>query len=107
MEFGIDDLSIELDNAMKSMKTVYSQRFRVLIQQKIAGHALPDITQEDRDKINKEIETKTPEDLPEEKSASEGGLPVKMGDKVRSAVQSVADHSKDGEKKPAEDKKAA
>jgi len=107
MEFGIDDLSIELDNAMKSMKTVYSQRFRVLIQQKIAGHALPDITQEDRDKINKEIETKTPEDLPEEKTESEGGLPVKMGDKVRSAVQSVADHSKDGEKKPAEDKKAA
>lgn len=106
-EFGIDDLSIELDNALKSMKTIYSKKFRVLIQQKIAGHALPDITQEDRDKINKEIETKTPEDLPEDKKESEGGLPVKMGDKVRSAVQAVADHSKDGEKKPEEDKKAA
>jgi hypothetical protein len=98
-EFSIDDLSIELDNAMKSMKTIVSKQFRVLIQQKIAAHALPDITQKDRETINKEIEAKTPEDLPEEKPGSEGGLPVKMGDKVRSAVQAKADHSKDGEKK--------
>jgi hypothetical protein len=98
-EFSIDDLSIELDNAMKSMKTIVSKTFRVLIQQKIAGHALPDITQTEREKINKEIEAKTPEDLPEPVSKSEGGLPVKMGDKVRSAVQAKADHSNDGQQK--------
>jgi hypothetical protein len=98
-EFSIDDLSIELDNAMKSMKTIVSKTFRVKIQQKIAGHALPDITQTEREKINKEIEAKTPEDLPAPVAGSKGGLPVKMGDKVRSAVQANADHSNDGQQK--------
>jgi hypothetical protein len=63
-EYSIDDLSIELENMILSMKNVASDHFRVRTQQRIASKNLPEMTDDDRMTINEEIE------------AAKGVLPV-------------------------------
>jgi len=89
-EFSIDELSVALDNAIVGYKNVVSKTFRVLTQQKIAEHVLPDMSQEDKTKIKTEIEKNTPV------KAKIIDTSTKVS--TRTALQSKADHSKDGEK---------
>lgn len=87
--FSIDEMSVELDNAITSMNRVMSKTFRERVQEKIVKHTLPDISQNDIETINKEIQKNTPE--------PEFWIPdLKKGSKtVRSALESRADHSLD------------
>lgn len=86
-EFSIDDLSIALDNAITGMSNVVSKTFRVLVQEKITEHVLPDIGQKDKKKISDEIEANTPD-----KIEMTGAKPTK----TRTELESRADHSENG-----------
>jgi hypothetical protein len=94
-EFSIDDLSIALDNAVVSMKTVASKTFRVRTQQKVANATLPDLTEKDRLAIENEIQANTPDKIEVDFTGGSGSSHI-----VRNANQAYADHSKDGDKKP-------
>lgn len=59
--FSVDDLSIQLDNLIKSMEQVISSTFKKRIQQAIAKQALPDIPEADKKLIHDEIETSVQE----------------------------------------------
>jgi hypothetical protein len=92
-EFSIDEMSVALDNAITAMNRVMSKTFRDRVQQKIVKHTLPDLSQADKDDIQKEIEATTPEPTAEDwlgdnKTGSKG---------VRSALEARADHSLDGQ----------
>jgi len=89
----VDDLSISLDNLIKSMKWVASKKFRVLSQKHIAKQTLPDITEADKDRVMKEIEAsagKLPEDGKDETNqyvrsalkAARGTLPSPVPDQT-------------------------
>jgi hypothetical protein len=92
-EFSIDEMSVALDNAITAMNRVMSKTFRDRVQEKIVKHTLPDLSQSDQEKIQSEIEKITPEPTAEDwlsdnKTGSTG---------VRSALESRADHSLDGQ----------
>jgi hypothetical protein len=88
-EFSIDELSIALENAIRSYQNVVSRTFRKRVMKKMAEHTLPDLSQKDKDQIEKELEA----NLPEKTEILDG----KSIDSVRDAYQSRADHSKDGD----------
>jgi hypothetical protein len=88
-EFSIDELSIALENAITAYKNVVSRTFRKRVMQKITEHVLPDMTQDDKETIETEIE----KDLP----ATTEIIDTNKSTEVRSAFQSRADHSKDSE----------
>jgi len=56
-EFSLDDLSQSLDNLRKASKEVYSKHFKKLAQQKMVEDALPDISDDDLEKVVQEIDT--------------------------------------------------
>lgn len=56
-EFSLDDLSQSLDNLRKASKEVYSKHFKKLAQQKMVQDALPDIGDDDFEKVIQEIDT--------------------------------------------------
>jgi hypothetical protein len=90
-EFSIDEMSVELDNAITAMTRVMSKTFRDRVQEKIVKHTLPDLSQDDKETIQTEIKTHTPEPKPEDFV-----IDGKKGSKsVRSALESRADHSLD------------
>ena len=90
-EFSIDEMSVELDNAITAMTRVMSKTFRDRVQEKIVKHTLPDLSQQDNEEIQKEIEANTPEPKPEDFV-----IDGKKGSKsVRSALEARADHSLD------------
>lgn len=92
-EFSIDEMSVALDNAITAMNRVMSKTFRDRVQSKIVKHTLPDLSQEDKEKIEGEIENTTPEPTAEDWLGDN-----KTGSKnVRSALESRADHSLDGQ----------
>jgi hypothetical protein len=90
-EFSIDEMSVALDNAITAMNRVMSKTFRERVQTKIVKHTLPDLSQADKETIEKEIKTKTPEPeiWPDDNT--------KGSNSVRSALESRADHSLDGQ----------
>jgi len=63
-EFSIDDLAVALDNAFTSMRNMASKTFRVKLQMKVASMMLPDLTDDERQKIENETNSKTPEEIP-------------------------------------------
>ena len=90
-EFSIDEMSVELDNAITAMTRVMSKTFRNRVQEKIVKHTLPDISQADKETIESEIEKNTPEPKPDDFV-----IDGKKGSKnVRSALEARADHSLD------------
>lgn len=92
-QFSIDEMSVELDNAITAMTRVMSKTFRDRVQEKIVKHTLPDISQQDKETIQREIEANTPEPQPEDFV-----IDGKKGSKnVRSALEARADHSLDGQ----------
>lgn len=54
--FSIDDLSVDLDNCFNSMQQIVSDTYKKLIQKRVAYNTLPDLTDEERELIAKEIE---------------------------------------------------
>jgi hypothetical protein len=90
-EFSIDEMSVALDNAITAMNRVMSKTFRERVQAKIVKHTLPDLSQTDKEIIEGEITAKTPEpDIwPDDNT--------KGSKSVRSALESRADHSLDGQ----------
>lgn len=56
-EFSLDDLSQSLDNLRKASKEVYSKHFKKLAQKKMVQDALPDIADDDFEKVITEIDT--------------------------------------------------
>jgi hypothetical protein len=92
-EFSIDEMSVALDNAITAMNRVMSKTFRNRVQEKIVKHTLPDLSQMDKELIQKEIEANTPEPKPEDWM----GDTKKGSSSVRSALEARADHSLDGQ----------
>ena len=86
-EFSIDDLAVQLDNAFTSMGRMYSKTYRIRMQEKVVSHTLPDLSKEDRDKISKETEAMTPEELPlqtetDARDQTGGGTTVRPADQA-------------------------
>jgi len=55
-EFSVDDLAMDLENMIVSMKAVVSEKFRVLVQKKIARRTLVDMSDLDHKVVESEIE---------------------------------------------------
>jgi hypothetical protein len=92
-DFSIDDLSIELENALMSINRVMSKTYRIKMQQKITKFMLPDLNEDDMKKVKAEIDAGTPNEVEWEQEASD---PTDHNTNVRSANESKADHSKNG-----------
>jgi hypothetical protein len=90
-EFSIDDLSISLQNAITGFENVVSKTFRVRVMEKIVEHVLPDVSLTDKEEISKEIAENIDDKIELTSNTN------KLSDVVRTAYQSRADHSKDGE----------
>jgi hypothetical protein len=82
-EFSIDDLAVALDNAFTAMGRMVSKTYRVEMQKKVRNHTLPDLDKATREKIDKETEKNTPEELPLHQVQDQTG----GGKKVRPADQ--------------------
>lgn len=68
-EFAVDDLSVSLDINLKAIDSLRSKVFALKVKQNIARQILPDLTDEEYDQIEKEINTSfDKEDLSEEES---------------------------------------
>ena len=69
--FSIDDLSINLENIVSTMKSVQSETFKARAQKQLAKVALPDLTDSDFKIIEKEIlEAEIVEEMDEDDSSS-------------------------------------
>lgn len=55
-DFSIDDLAMDLENLIVSMRSVVSERFRVLVQKHIARRTLVDMQDADHKIVDSEIE---------------------------------------------------
>ena len=93
-EFSIDEMAVALDNAITAMRNVASKKFRVLMGKKIAMATLPDATQSEKEEIENEIDSNTPDKIEIDFNANS---PTGSSHIVRAANESFADHSNDPE----------
>jgi len=92
-DFSIDDLSIELENALMSINRVMSKTYRIKMQEKITKFMLPDLSADDIKTVKAEIKAGTPDKVEWEQETNN---PTEHNSNVRSANESKADHSKNG-----------
>ena len=58
--YNIEDLSVSIENSLKTMDRVRSPRFKQLAEKKLANQELPNMSDDDRVKVESEIETMDP-----------------------------------------------
>jgi len=88
-EFSIDEISIAVSNALTAYKNVLSRTFRQKVMEKIAMQTLPDLTEKERKKIQREII----KNVPKKVDFIDGTNDISKF--VRNANQANADHSRD------------